>query len=152
MARIAIIYFSEGGRTAWLAEQLRMAAIEAALEPVVIDAAGPVDIDDMLTFDAYAFGSPNYLNYMAGAMKTVFDRLFAFQPVVSGRPFVAFTSTQCGGTATLESLNQLAQMVGLKQAHTGLCWKAQDTRHISNLCAEMLAAILKCLPPTESET
>lgn len=152
MARLAIVCYSEGGHTAWLAEQLRLAAIEAAIEPVLIDADDPIDIDNLLTFDAYAFGSPNYLNYMAGAMKTVFDRLSAFQPVLSGRPFIAFTSTQGEGSAALDSLNQLAQVIGLKQAHPGLCWKAKDTRSISDLCTETLTALLKHLPPTESET
>jgi len=146
MRKLAIVYFSHEGSTEWIARQLRLACVEEAIEPTLI-VATEADVDDLLAYDAYAFGSPDYLGYMAGAMKTVFDLLSAFRPVIVGRPFVAFTTYQAEHSTALKSLNELGQAVGLHQAHPGLSWKLGPRAPVADTCVEMIAAILKRLNP-----
>lgn len=57
-------------------------------------------IDDAEGADAYAFGSPNYFNYMAGGLKQFFDDLWLAcraKRNVTNKPYVAFLTYGGGG-------------------------------------------------------
>jgi flavorubredoxin len=53
------------------------------------------NVDDFISCDAVAFGSPNYFGHMAGLVKDFFDRAWLVREKVSGKLAAAFT---CGGS------------------------------------------------------
>jgi len=125
-----------------LAEQVRQACVEEKLSVALIEASDAVP-EDLLQYDGYVFGSPDYLGYMAGAVKTVFDRLHAFHPVIVGRPFATFATSESDNKEALHSLNDMAQAVGLRQVHHGLQWRPENHKRVTDTLIEMASALRK---------
>ena len=114
MTKLLIIYHTQSGNTKALAEAVTKGAKEAGAQ-VVCKIAAKSDEKDFLWADTFAFGSPDYFSYMAGALKDVFDRVFyQVKEKVKGKPFGAFITHGGGGTAA-KSICKLASSFGLKE-------------------------------------
>ena len=75
MAKLTIIYHSCFGNTEAMAEAVREGALEAGAI-VNFKKVADATIDDILDCDAVIFGSPNYFNYMSGAIKQFLDQAY----------------------------------------------------------------------------
>jgi len=75
--------------------------------------------------DGLALGTPDYFGYMAGGLKQFFDDAWIAKlqgKKFDGKPYIAF-STYGGTTKALESVNSLAESLGLKKVAEGLSCK-----------------------------
>jgi len=100
MRKIIVIYHSQQfGNTKILAEALADGAREAGAEVNLINTnEHRVTLEEFLSADAVAIGTPDYFSYVAGTIKTFFDDIYLWDQSgkpVKGKPAVLFFS--CGG-------------------------------------------------------
>jgi multimeric flavodoxin WrbA len=108
LVEVLILFYSRNGRTETLAKAILQGVnhIEGVSPKLVqVDTA---TVNDLISCDAVAFGSPNYFSYMAGLMKDFFDRALSIREKVMGKPAVAFTS---GGGSSNSALLTLERMI-----------------------------------------
>ena len=111
MARILVVYHSESGNTARLAqcvaEGARETDAEISLKPV--DEAVP---DDLLNCDGIIAGSPTYYGLMSAPLKRLFDESVKYHGRLAGKVGGAFTSSGVlGGGAETTVLSILQAML-----------------------------------------
>jgi multimeric flavodoxin WrbA len=76
MKTILVIYHSQGGTMASMAEAFAMGAAKMKGVRVVLKKAQEAGLDDLLSCHGLAICSPEYFGYMAGAIKDFFDRTY----------------------------------------------------------------------------
>jgi len=117
MATICVIYHSDTGNTHTLARRLAEGAeldgVEVRLLP-----ADRLDLDAAAAADALAVGSPDYFNYVAGSVKTFFDRILHDERF-RDKPYVAFGTTGAAGEV-VAAVEGLAGACGLRRVAPGL--------------------------------
>ena len=100
MGKIIVIYHSQQyGNTKILAEALADGAREAGAKVNLINTnERRVTLEEFLSADAVAIGTPDYFSYVAGTIKTFFDDIYLWDQAgkpVKGKPVALFFS--CGG-------------------------------------------------------
>jgi len=117
MAKVLIVYHSLGGNTKKMAEAVAAGAKEVAGTEVTVKTGLEATIDDLLTCDAVALGSPDYFSYMAGGLKDFLDRTYyPSQGKVAGKPAVAFGSAGGPPEVVLKCVEQALEWFTLKKA------------------------------------
>jgi multimeric flavodoxin WrbA len=104
MPKILVIYHSQQfGNTRILAEALAQGAREEGTEVVLINTnERRVTLEEFLSADAIALGTPDYYSYVAGTIKTFFDDMYIWDRAgepVKGKPAALFLSHGTGGRA-----------------------------------------------------
>ncbi len=118
MAKILVIYHSQDyGNTAACAELVAQGAREqgAEVECINTNQANRVDMATLAAADGLAIGSPDYMSYVAGTIKQLFDDMhLAGRDGLSfnGKPSVLFM-THGGGGSALAPFRQLASRLKL---------------------------------------
>jgi multimeric flavodoxin WrbA len=131
MVEVLVLYYSRTGNVEAMAKAVAegVNSIKGASSRLKrIDYA---NVDDFISCDAVAFGSPNYFGYMAGLMKDFFDRAWSAREKVSGKPAAAFT---CGGSssnAALLSLEKMFSSFKLEKASEGVALGNREQGTIS---------------------
>ena len=102
MGKIIVLYHSQQyGHTGGLADALADGASDAgALVEKINTNERRVTLDEFLSADAVAIGTPDYYSYVAGTLKTFFDDLYLWDKAgkaVSGKPAAFFYSHGGGG-------------------------------------------------------
>ncbi len=100
MGKILVIYHSQQyGNTKMLAEALAEGVREAGAQVSLINTnERRVTLEEFLSADGVAIGTPDYFSYVAGTVKTFFDDLYLWDQLgkpVKGKSAVLFFS--CGG-------------------------------------------------------
>jgi multimeric flavodoxin WrbA len=140
MKKILVIYHSQQfGNTKILAEALSEGAREEGAEVALINTNEKrVTMDEYLSADAVAVGTPDYFSYMAGTIKTFFDDLYlwdqADQPV-KGKPAALFLSHGGGGRAS-QQLESFAQRFFTRVGETVEC-KRPITENAKKACRDL---------------
>jgi NAD(P)H dehydrogenase (quinone) len=93
MARVLVVYHSETGNTARLAEEVARGAREAGAE-VDLKKVQDVPAEALLDYDAILAGAPTYYGLMSAQLKKLFDQSVRFHKQLTGKVGGAFTS--CG--------------------------------------------------------
>jgi len=120
MVEVLVLYYSRSGRTEALANSVAegVESVEGASAKVKrVDYA---TVNDFISCDAVAFGSPNYFSYMAGLMKAFFDKALSIREKVSGKPSVAFTSGGGTSDSALLSLERMISSFRLEKVADGV--------------------------------
>ena len=102
MPKIIVIYHSQQfGDTKALAEALAEGVRDTGAEVEIIRAnEHRITLEEFLTADGVALGTPDYFSYVAGTIKTFFDDIYLWDKSgesVKGRPAVLFFSHGGGG-------------------------------------------------------
>ena len=112
MAKILVIYHSQQyGKTKEVAGAIAEGARETGAEVEKINTnERRVTLNDLMTADAVAIGTPDYYSYVAGTIKTFFDDLYLWDKAgkaVTGKPAALFYS-HGGGGLVKQSLDKFA--------------------------------------------
>jgi multimeric flavodoxin WrbA len=102
MPKVMVIYHSQQfGDTEKLAEAVAEGVRDGGAEIEIISTnERRVTLDEFLTADGVALGTPDYFSYIAGTVKTFFDDLYLWDKSgepVKGKPAVLFFSHGGGG-------------------------------------------------------
>ena len=122
MKRVLVIYHSQQfGNTKILAEALADGVREAGADVELINTnEHRVTMNEFVSADAVALGTPDYFSYLAGTIKTLFDDLYLWDKSgeqVKGKPAVLFLS-HGGGGRVREPLNSFAHRFFTKVGET----------------------------------
>jgi NAD(P)H dehydrogenase (quinone) len=156
MAKALVAYYSRSGNTRkmaqLIAESLRNEGVETVLKEIE-----QVAVDELLGFDALAFGTPTYYGSMAAQIKKLFDDSVKLHGKLDGKVGAAFSSSvNVGGgneTAILDILNAMLIHGMILQGdfqgdHYGAVSLGQPDSRAAKNCVRMgmrIAALLKKL-------
>lgn len=126
MVKVLVLYYSRGGNVEALAKAVAEGVGRVEGATAELRRVDYATVDDLISCDAIAFGSPNYFGYMAGLMKDFFDKAWSLREKVSGKPAAAFT---CGGStsdAALLSIERIFPAFRMEKAVEGVVWGLRD--------------------------
>jgi multimeric flavodoxin WrbA len=142
MAKILIVYHSQTGNTAKMAQAVAEGARSIEGAEVVLKKAQDAVLEDLLTADGLAVGTPENFGYMSGMIKDFFDRTFYdAQEKVFRKPFVIFISAGNDGTGALKAIERIALGYKFKTVYTPVIAKGAITEEILKQCRELGATI-----------
>jgi len=143
LVEVLVLYYSRTGKTEALAKAVAEGAnaVKGASAKVVrVDYA---TVNDFISCDAVAFGSPNYFSYMAGLMKDFFDRALSIREKVTGKPAVAFTSGGSSSNSALLSLERMISAFRLEKAAEGVVSQGVPSKEDLAACKKLGEALAK---------
>ena len=120
MVEVLVLYYSRTGRTEALAKAVAegVSRVEGARARLLrVDYA---TVEDLISCDAVAFGSPNYFGYMAGILKHFFDLAWSVRGKISGKPAAAFTSGGGSSNSALLSIERIMEAFRMEKVCDGV--------------------------------
>jgi flavorubredoxin len=120
LVEVLVLYYSRGGRTEALAKAVAEGVNRTKYASAVMKRVDYATVNDFISCDAVAFGSPNYFSYMAGLMKDFFDKALSIREKVTGKPAIAFTSGGGSRNSALLSLERMISSFRLEKMADGL--------------------------------
>ena len=138
MAKVLVIYHSQGGATEKMARAVAEGAQQTKGAQVTLKKALEAGVEDLLACDAIAVGSPDYFSYMAGGVKDFFDRvLYPTREKVTGKPCATFGSAGGRPTVVLESLDKLCSVMKFVPAAESVGASGDITEAVLQECREL---------------
>jgi flavorubredoxin len=106
---ILAIYHSQSGTMDRLAHRFALGAAKEEEVAVLLKKAVDASVEDLLSCDAIAIGSPEYFGTMAGMIKDFFDRTFLdAQEQTIGLPFVLVVCAGNDGRGAIAQIERIA--------------------------------------------
>lgn len=128
MAKILIVYHTQGGSTRKLAGAVRKGALSVRGTTAILKKASDATLRDLTSCDGICFGTPDYFSYMAGMLKDFFDRTcYPSEGKVTGKPCTVFVSHGGGGNA-VRSVEKLCRRFKFKKAAPALLAEGAPTK------------------------
>lgn len=140
MARILIIYHTQTGNTRKLAEAVASGAASVENTIVELKAAGDATLEDLISCDGIAIGSPEYFGYMAGMIKDFFDRTYEKgrrEPKVFKKPYILFISAGNDGRGARDQIERICIGYTFKKVYDTLIARGEISQEILKKCREM---------------
>jgi len=141
MTRILIVYHSQTGNTEKMAQAVAEGARSIEDTEVVLKRAGDTTLEDLLSADGLAIGTPENFGYMSGAVKDFFDRTFYPSQQRSGqifrKPYVVFISAGNDGTGALTSVERIALGYKFKKVYEPVISRKRLTEEDLEKCREL---------------
>jgi multimeric flavodoxin WrbA len=138
MAKILIVYHSQTGNTQKMAHAVADGARSVEGVEVVMKKSGDATLEDLLTADGLAVGTPENFGYMSGMVKDFFDRTFyEAQEKVFRKPLVVFISAGNDGTGALKAIERIALGYKFKTVYNPVIAKGVITEEILEQCREL---------------
>lgn len=120
MVQVLVLYYSRTGNTEALANAIADGSRQVEGVLVTIKRIDYATVQDFISCDAVAFGSPNYFSYMAGIMKDFFDKAWSVRINVAGKVAAAFTSGGGNSNSALVSLENVIGYFKLEKVAEGI--------------------------------
>ena len=143
MVEVLVLFYSRGGRTQALANAVAEGAGNVEGASAAVKRVDYATVNDFISCDAVAFGSPNYFSYMAGLMKDFFDKALSIREKVSGKPSVAFTSGGGTSDSALLSLERMISSFRLEKVADGVVCQGVPSEENLRDCRKLGEALAK---------
>lgn len=143
MVEVLVLYYSRSGKTEALAKAVAEGVESVKGTSAKVERVDYATVDDFISCDAVAFGSPNYFSYMAGLMKDFFDKALSIREKVAGKPSVAFTSGGGSSNSALLSLERMITSFRLEKVADGIFSQGEPTRENLEACKKLGATLAK---------
>jgi multimeric flavodoxin WrbA len=144
MAKVLVVYHSLGGETKKMADAIAKGASQVPGTTIVVKTGIEATLDDLLSCDAIALGSPDYFSYMAGGVKDFLDRTYyPSQGKVEGKPAVTFGSAGGPPDNVLRVLDQAVGWFKLKKVADSVGASGKVTPQVLTACEELGAKLAK---------
>ena len=138
MAKILIVYHSQTGNTKKMADAVAVGARAVEGVEVILKKAADATLEDLLTADGLAVGTPENFGYMSGMLKNFFDRTYnEAQDKVFRKPFVIFISAGNDGNGALKAIERIALGYKFKTVFQPVIAKGKITEDILEKCREL---------------
>lgn len=138
MIKILIVYHSQTGHTQQMAEAVAEGAKAIENTEVILKKASEATLDDLLSCNGLAIGTPENFGYMSGMIKDYFDRTYNdAQDKVFRKPYVIFISAGNDGTGALRAIERIALGYKFKSVFSPVIAKGRITEEILEQCREM---------------
>lgn len=142
MPRLLIVFHSQSGHTARMAEAvLRGASTETGVE-IVCKRAFDTTIDDLLGCQGLIIGTPENFGYMSGAIKDFFDRTYyPAEGRTVGLPYAIFISAGNDGSGAIREIGRIATGYGWKLVAKAVVARKEIDDKTMQSCEELGAAM-----------
>ena len=137
MVEVLVLYYSRTGRTEALANAVAEGVESVDGASAKMKRVDYATVNDFISCDAVAFGSPNYFSYMAGLMKDFFDKALSIREEVEGKPSVAFTSGGGASNSALLSLERMILSFRLEKVMDGVVSQGEPTEEDFRVCKKL---------------
>ena len=138
MTRILIVYHTQTGNTEKMAQAVAVGARAIKDTEVVCKRAADATLEDLLTADGLAVGTPENFGYMSGMIKDFFDRTYyPAQDKVFRKPYVVFISAGNDGTGAFKAIERIALGYKFKPVYNPVISRGQVTPEILSQCREL---------------
>ena len=140
MITILIIYHSQSGHTRAMAQRVASGAASIENVQAVLKKAEEATLQDLLSCDGLAIGSPEYFGYMAGMIKDFFDRTYENargDKRVFKKPYVVFISAGNDGSGALTQIQRICLGYPLKKVCDPVVAKGELNEEILKKCEEL---------------
>lgn len=138
MTKILIVYHSQTGHTQKMAEAVADGAKVIENTEVIVKKAGEATLDDLLSCNGLAIGTPENFGYMSGMIKDFFDRTYNdAQDKVFRKPYVVFISAGNDGTGALRAIERIALGYKFKTVFAPVIAKGDITEAVLEQCREL---------------
>ncbi len=138
MTKILIVYHSQTGHTQKMAEAVADGAKAIENTEVIVKKAGEATLDDLLSCNGLAIGTPENFGYMSGMIKDFFDRTYNdAQDRVFRKPYVVFISAGNDGTGALRAIERIALGYKFKSVFPPVIAQGRITEEILEQCREL---------------
>jgi multimeric flavodoxin WrbA len=143
LVKVLVLYYSRTGRTEALANVVVEGAESVEGASAKAKRVDYATVNDFISCDAVAFGSPNYFSYMAGLMKDFFDRALSIKERVTGKPSIAFTSGGGSSNSALLSLERMISSFRLEKVADGVAFQGEPSEENLRTCKKLGEALAK---------
>ncbi len=121
MPRLLLVYHTQTGGTAALAERAAKGVATIGEVELVVSRAGDTRAADVLAADGLLLGTPENFGYMAGMLKDFFDRVYYdCENKVAGRPYSVFICAGNDGTGAMREIDRIVTGLRMKKVHPGV--------------------------------
>jgi multimeric flavodoxin WrbA len=142
MTKILVVYHSQTGNTQKMAVAVAEGVKCIEDTQVIVRKAKDATLEDLLTADGLAIGTPENFGYMSGMIKDFFDRTFyPAQDKVFRKPYVVFINAGNDGTGALNAIERIALGYKFKKVFDPLIAKGPPTEDILEKCRELGATL-----------
>src|SRR4249919_3915682 len=108
MPRLLIVYHTQTGGTATLADSASKGAQTIAEMELVVKRAAETTAEDVLAADGLLLGTPENFGYMSGMLKDFFDRVYYdCENRIAGRPYSVFVCAGNDGTGAMREIDRI---------------------------------------------
>ena len=143
MVEVLVLFYSRGGRTQALANAVAEGAGNVEGASAAVKRVDYATVNDFISCDAVAFGSPNYFSYMAGLMKDFFDKALSIRERAAGKPAAAFTSGGGSSDSALLSLERMISSFRLEKVADGVVSQGEPSKEDLAACRKIGEALAK---------
>ncbi len=143
MVEILVLYYSRTGRTGALAGAVAEGARAVEEISARVKRVDYATVNDFISCDGVAFGSPNYFSYMAGLMKDFFDKALSVRENVTGKPAAAFTSGGGSSNSALLSLERMIDSFRLEKVSDGVVSHGEPSSEDLASCRKLGEALAR---------
>jgi len=143
LVEVLVLFYSRGGRTQALANAIAEGTRSVEGASAAVKRVDFATINDFISCDAVAFGSPNYFSYMAGLMKDFFDKALSIRESVTGKPAAAFTSGGGSSDSALLSLERMISSFRLEKVAEGVVSQGEPNKEDLAACRKIGEALAK---------
>ncbi|TET64809.1 hypothetical protein E3J49_03325 [Candidatus Bathyarchaeota archaeon] len=143
MVEVLVLYYSRSGRTEALAKAVAEGVESVEGASAKMKRVDYATVNDLISCDAVAFGSPNYFSYMAGLMKDFFDRALSIREKVEGKPSATFTSGGGASNSALLSLERMISSFRLEKVMDGIVSQGEPTEENLRACKKLGETLAK---------
>jgi len=140
MKHLLIIYHSQTGKTARMAEAVKNGANHEDIDGVVVRAglALASGVEDLLWADAVILGTPENFGYMSGGLKDFLDRTFyPCEGKLEGMGFAMFVGAGNDGTGAVSSIRRIANGYAFREVAEPVIARGELTAEHLEQCKTM---------------
>ena len=115
---LLVVYHSQSGATAWMADAVVAGARDPEIQGVELRVRLALEAaaEDLLWSDALILGTPENFGYMSGGMKCFFDRVYyACLDRISGLPCAYFVRAGNDGSGALTSMRRILSGLSVQE-------------------------------------
>ncbi len=121
MPRLLIVYHTQTGGTATLADAAVRGAHGIPETQTIVKRAVDANADDLLAADGLLLGTPENFGYMSGMLKDFFDRAYyACEERMVARPYSVFVCAGNDGTGAMREVDRIVTGLRMKKVHPGV--------------------------------
>jgi multimeric flavodoxin WrbA len=128
MKQLLIVWHSQFGGTAQMAQAAREGAIEAGGVEVAFKRAQDAGVEDLLACDALLVATSENFGSLAGMTKDFFERVFyPCEHAVQGKPYTVVVCAGNDGTGAMLQTDRIATGLSMRKVLPGIVWKSGVT-------------------------
>ena len=140
MKELLIVWHSQFGGTAQMAQAAREGALEGGDVEVSFKHAQHAGVDDLVACDALLVATSENFGSLSGLTKDFFERVFyPCEHAVEGKPYTVIVCAGTDGSGAMMQTDRIATGLSLRKVLPGIVWRSGVTARPQTVPPDVLA-------------